>query len=114
MNNVLAYKGFTGTVEYSAKDRIFWGGIAFINDTVLFEGENVRELEKNFKEAVKHYIETCKEIGKEPQKPFKGHFPTRIKPDLHKKAALIALQKKISLNKFVEQAIKHEIESSGT
>lgn len=46
MNNVLAYKGFTGTVEYSAKDRIFWGEIAFINDTVLFEGENVKELEK--------------------------------------------------------------------
>jgi predicted HicB family RNase H-like nuclease len=41
-------------------------------DTVLFEGETVKELETNFKEAVNHYIETCKKAGKEPQKAFKG------------------------------------------
>jgi predicted HicB family RNase H-like nuclease len=52
----------------------------------------------------------CEEIGKKPQKPFKGKILARIEPELHKKAALIALQKRISLNKFVESAIKHEVE----
>lgn len=112
MSNIMRFKGYAGTVEYSAEDKLFFGEIAFLNDTVLFEGKTVKELETNFKEAVNHYIETCKKAGKEPQKVFKGHFPTRINPEIHKKAALIALKRKISLNKFVELAIEHEIEAS--
>ena len=112
MSNVLRYKGYTGTVEYSAEDRVFYGEIAFINDTVLFEGDTVKQLEQHFKEAVQHYIESCKKAGKEPQKAFKGHFPARINPEIHKKAALFALQRKMSLNKFVELAIQHELEAS--
>ena len=64
MSNIMRYKGYAGTVEYSAEDKLFFGEIAFLNDTVLFEGETVKELEANFKEAVNHYIETCKKTGK--------------------------------------------------
>ena len=110
MSDILAYKGYNGSVEYSSEDEIFHGKIEFITDTVLYEGRSVEELKKNFHEAVDDYIEACEEIGKEPQTPFKGRILTRIKPELHKKAALIALQKRISLNRFVERAIKHEIE----
>jgi predicted HicB family RNase H-like nuclease len=112
MSNIMRFKGYSGTVEYSAEDKLFYGQIAFINDTVLFEGESVKELENNFKEAVNHYIESCKRIGREPQKVFKGLFPARINPEIHKKAALVALKRKISLNKLVELAIEHEIEAS--
>jgi predicted HicB family RNase H-like nuclease len=112
MSNIMRYKGYAGTVEYSAEDKLFFGEIAFINDTVLFEGETVKELETNFKDSVNHYIETCKKTGKEPQKAFKGLFPDRINPEIHKKAALVALQRKMSLNKLVELAIKHEIEAA--
>lgn len=113
MSNLLRYKGYAGTVEFSAEDRVFFGQIAFITDTVLFEGKTVTELEAHFKDAVRHYIDTCKKAGKEPQKAFKGNFPARIKPALHKKAALAALQRNISLNKLVEIAIEHEIASDG-
>jgi predicted HicB family RNase H-like nuclease len=112
MSNIMRYKGYTGTVEFSAEDKLFVGEIAFINDTVLFEGGTVKELEANFKEAVNHYIESCKKAGREPQKAFKGLFPARINPEIHKKAALIARQRKMSLNKFVELAIKHEVEAA--
>jgi predicted HicB family RNase H-like nuclease len=60
---------------------------------------------------VNHYLKTCKKAGKKPQKAFKGLFPARINPEIHKKAALVALQRKISL-KLVELAIEHEIEAS--
>ena len=110
MNNLLIYNGYTGSVDYGAEDEVFHGKIEFITDTVLYEGVSVEELKRNFQEAVDDYIETCMEIGKEPQKPFKGRILTRINPELHKKAALIALQKRISLNRFVETAIEHEIQ----
>ena len=112
MSNIMRFKGYAGKVEYSAEDKLFFGEIAFLTDTVLFEGKTVKELETNFKEAVNHYIATCKKAGKEPQIVFKGHFPARINPEIHKKAALIALKRRISLNKFVELAIEHKIEAS--
>lgn len=111
MSNLLRYKGYAGTVEFSAEDRVFFGQIAFMTDTVLFEGKTVTELEAHFKESVRHYIDTCKKADQEPQKAFKGNFPERIKPALHKKAALVALQRNISLNKLAEIAIEHEIAS---
>ena len=42
MSNIMRYKSYAGTVEYSAEDKLFFGEIAFINDTVLFEGETVK------------------------------------------------------------------------
>lgn len=112
MSDLLNYKNYTGSVEYSAEDEIFHGKIEFITDTVLYEGVSVEELKRNFHEAVDDYIEACEEIGKEPQKPFKGNILARIGPNLHKEAAMIALRNRISLNKFVERAIRHEIELS--
>lgn len=111
MSDLLEYKGYVGSAEYSAEDRLFYGEIKFINDLVAYEATNVNDLEKEFKESVDHYLETCERLGRKPQKAFKGQFNVRVKPELHKKAALVALKRKISLNKLVETAIDHEIAS---
>ena len=68
MNNVLVYKGHYATVHYSASDDVFFGKILDINDLISFEGASVNELKKSFKEAVEDYLETCMELGKEPEK----------------------------------------------
>lgn len=109
MSNLIKYKDYYGSVEYSAEDRVFHGKIEFINDLVTFEATTVNDLEKEFEYAVDDYIETCEELGREPQKAFKGLFNVRVKPELHKKAAIAAINKKISLNKFVENAISNEV-----
>ena len=109
MSSLLRYKDYFGSVEYSPEDRVLWGKIEFINDLVTFEAANVDGLEREFREAVDHYIETCRNLGRKPQKPFKGRFNVRIQPELHRKASIKALQRKISLNKFVEDAIKNEV-----
>lgn len=56
MKNFLEYRGYLGTVEFSADDKCFFGKIQGINDLVLFEGESVSELERSFKEAVDDYL----------------------------------------------------------
>jgi predicted HicB family RNase H-like nuclease len=108
-SNLLKYEDYFGIVEYSAADRCFHGKIEFINDLVTFEATTVEGIETEFVNAVRDYIETCRNIGKEPQKTFKGSFNVRIPPELHKQASLIASKQKIALNKFVENAIQHEV-----
>lgn len=66
--NIMNYKDFIGSINYSTEDRIFFGKIEFINDSITFEGSNADELEATFHEAVDDYIELCKLNGKEPKK----------------------------------------------
>ena len=109
MKNYLEYKNYIGTVNYANEDRTFYGKIEGINDLMLFEGQTVNELEKVFKDAVIDYLETCKEINKEPNKVYKGVFNVRIDPKLHKKVYQKALKAGISLNAYVQQALKNEV-----
>jgi predicted HicB family RNase H-like nuclease len=110
MKNTLNYKGFLGSVTFSAKDDILYGKIECIEDLILFEGGSVSEIKNAFKEAVEDYIEKCKQTNKPLKKSFKGSFNLRVTPDLHQKAAKLATMKGISLNQLVQKAIEHELE----
>lgn len=110
MNNILTYKGFIGSVNYSADDHIFFGKIEGINDLITFEGTSVNELENAFQEMVNLHIEDCKSEGKPVEKSYKGSFNVRISQELHKKAAQRATAKGITLNQLVKHAIAREVE----
>jgi len=110
MNDILDYKGYYATVHYSASDDVFFGKIIGINDLISFEGASVKELKKSFKEAVEDYLETCIELGKEPEKTYKGSFNVRIPSEMHKQAALFASIRNISLNDFVKTAIGYTLQ----
>jgi predicted HicB family RNase H-like nuclease len=109
MNNLLKHNNFLGSVSYSAEDDCFFGKIIGINDLITFEGDSVDTLKSAFREAVEDYLFLCEEAGKEPQKSYKGSFNVRISPDLHKDAVVMATQKGVSLNAFVEKAISDTV-----
>jgi len=106
MSKIFEHNGYLGSAEVSVEDRCLYGKILFINDVVTYEADTFEKLEIEFIAAVKDYIETCKEIGKEPQKSFKGSFNVRIREELHRKAALEAVKEDISLNEFISKAIE--------
>lgn len=112
MTDILEYKSYYATVHFSAEDEAFHGKIIGINDLVNFEGTTVKQLKAAFHEAVDDYLETCKELGKEPEKTYKGSFNIRISPDLHRQAAQHALLRGISLNDFVKNAIDYMIKKA--
>ena len=105
MSDVLQYKDYIASLQYSSEDEVFYGKILGIDDLVSFEGASVKELKKAFQEAVEDYIETCKQLGKEPNKTYKGTFNVRVGADTHRDAAIYAATQNISLNDFVKTAI---------
>jgi len=64
MKDVLHYKDFIGSVHFSAEDECFFGRIVGIDDLVTFEGRNVGDLKKAFREAVEDYMSLCRSAGK--------------------------------------------------
>ena len=109
MKNVLEYKGYTGSVEFSAEDLVFFGKITGVRDVISFEADTVKKLIQAFKESVDDYLATCKQLGKQPDKEFKGSFNVRLKPKIHRLAAIRSAALKISLNQFVENVLEKEV-----
>jgi len=105
MTNAMTYKGYAARIEYDDEDGIFTGRIAGISDTVGFHADSVNELRAAFHEAVEDYIETCAQIGKEPQKTYSGQVMFRISPEVHRKAALAAELSGKSLNQWAEEVL---------
>lgn len=110
--NVMEYKGYTGTVEFSAENNILFGKVTGINGLVSYEGKSVSELREDFESAVDDYLEMCRENGVEPQKCYKGSFNVRISPELHRSLAVFATSHNMTLNAAVEQALKNFVSSN--
>lgn len=113
MKDMLAHKGYFGSIHYNHEDRIFYGKIEFIRALASYEGKDADSLEAAFVEAVEDYLATCAQQGREPEKPFKGSFNVRIAPELHEKVAIVASQHGMTLNRFVAEALSQAVAQAG-
>ena len=111
MNNLLEYKGYYGTVEYSANDKILFGKVIGINSLISYEGDSVETLREDFEGAVEDYLELCADKGTEPEKAYKGSFNIRVSPELHKTLVIYSASHGQTLNAAVENAIKKYVEA---
>ncbi|GHT72497.1 hypothetical protein FACS189456_1150 [Bacteroidia bacterium] len=80
--NMLYYKGYTGSVEYSEHDECFVGQVLGLErDSITYEGETVDELRTDFEAGIESYFESCDEMGIKPRKPA-GYLNVHI-PKMH-------------------------------
>jgi len=109
MNDIIQYKDYYASVHFSAADDVFHGKILGVNDLISFEGTSVPELKAGFKEAIDDYLQTCLQMGKAPDKTYKGTFNVRVSPELHQQASLFAAVNNITLNEFVKTALAYAL-----
>ena len=107
---MLTYKGYLGHVEFDDEADIFHGEVINTRDVITFQGSAVAEIKKAFRESVDDYLAFCKERNEEPDKPFSGKFNLRIDPELHKQVYITARRHHMSLNQWIDGAIRHHIE----
>ena len=112
MKDVITYKGFIGSVHFAAEDKVFYGKIEGINDLITFEGETVKQLEEGFKFMVDKHLKDCKENNLPLEKSYKGNLNIRLAPEIHKKAAHNAALRGISLNQYINEAIRKALQAS--
>ena len=56
MNNIMEYKGYIGSVEFSEKDGVFYGKVQGIRSLVSYEGTTAAELVSDFHASVDDYL----------------------------------------------------------
>jgi predicted HicB family RNase H-like nuclease len=108
-NQTVKHKSYEGSVEVDLEDGCLHGQVLFIRDRIVYEGATVLELEECFREAVDDYLETCEELGKEPERACSGQFQVRISPETHRELIRAACQTGTSMNQFVQLAIDEKL-----
>lgn len=113
-NDLLKYRGYFGSVQYSAEDKCLYGKVEFIDDLVIYEGGSVLEVEEAFRNAVDDYLSTCAESGTKPNVTCKGSFNVRVGEKLHRELAVEALRNQQSLNEFIKTALYERLHGPTT
>lgn len=107
--SVLEYRGYVGSVEVDVENRIIFGKLLYLRDSVTYSAASVGQIEAAFQEAVDDYLATCEELGDEPDVPLKGSFNVRIGPDLHREVALYARLHNTNLNDVIVRALDEKL-----
>lgn len=71
-SETLEHKGYSGSIEASLEDRMLFGEVLLIRDTIIYQGRNIDELEESFKLAVDQYLKDCEAMGREPNKALQA------------------------------------------
>ena len=103
--DILKYKEYEGTAELDMARGVCRGKLLFIDDLVTYESTTPQRLQREFEAAVDDYLQTCAEIEKEPQRPFRGLFNVRVPSSLHRAAAVRAACDGVALNDVVVRAL---------
>jgi len=111
MTTPLEYKGYQANVEY--QDGTLVIEVLHVQDHLVAECKDASEVEMEFRALIDEYIADCVEIGKDPEKPFKGIFNVRVKPELHRQCAKAAAAHGIALNEFVGRALDEYVQRVG-
>ena len=101
MLSTMEYKGYRALITYDKEDATLIGEVIGLNDSLNFHGNSVQELENSFHRSIDNYIDLCQEIGKQPEKEYKGNFNIRIAPELHRQLSLEAAAQHITLNRYI-------------
>lgn len=106
----LEYKGYKGSVEYSKDDNCLFGKVQGMSKAlILYEGQTLEELRKDFEAGVDSYLEGCKADGVEPAKPYSGRLNLRMSSELHSRVAAFVAASGTTINDFINRAIKNEL-----
>lgn len=74
MNNLLSYKNYNGTVEYSKEDKCLYGKVIGLKSLLSHEVDSVQRLETDFQNVINDYLNDCEERGVQPEQPYKRTF----------------------------------------
>lgn len=109
----LKYKGYTGSVEFSEEDNCLFGKVQGLHGTLIsYEGTTIDEIREDFQDAVDVYLESCRERGIAPAKPYSGKFVVRMASDLHSRVAALAEATGSTINEIINKAVKKELDHS--
>lgn len=67
LSNIVEYKGYTGSVEISEEDGLFYGQLLGLRSLISYHGNTATAFLQSFHDAVDSYLQLCAEQGIVPE-----------------------------------------------
>ena len=74
---MMKYKGYSAAVAFDYEAGVLQGEVVDTRDAIVFEGDSVAQLEREFQYSIDDYLAACAERGRTPDRPFSGRIPLR-------------------------------------
>ncbi|MCY4437395.1 MAG: type II toxin-antitoxin system HicB family antitoxin [Chloroflexi bacterium] len=103
---MMKYKGYSAAVSFDYEAGVFQGEVVDTRDVIVFEGDSVAQLEREFRFSIDDYLAACAERGRIPDRPFSGRVPLRLAPEIHRAATTAARAEGKSLNAWLAETIE--------
>lgn len=92
-------------MEVDVDRQVIRGKVLFVRDLVTYECQNATDIKAAFESAVDDYLDTCAELGREPERPFSGLLQVRLSAALHREVAVRAATSGASINAVIVSAV---------
>lgn len=109
MSNTMEYKGYVGSVEFSAEDAVFYGKVLGVRSLLSYEGESAKDLVEDFHCVVDEYLELCAEEGLTPEKTCSGDLQVTVPVMVHAKLVEMALKNKMPVDDWIARALEDAV-----
>ena len=109
MTEVLRYKGYVGSIEYSEEDGVFFGEVLGIKSLISYEGNSAKELVTDFQESIDDYLDVCEREGSAPETAQIVPFNVQLEESALRRAAIYSENAGVSLNSFIARAVEEKL-----
>lgn len=110
MKNIMKFGEYEAVISFDPEISMFRGEFVGLNGGADFYADSIRKLRKEGETSLRVFLEFAKEKNISPRKHFSGQFVLRLKPEVHKKYALLAKAHNTSLNKILSQTLEQAAE----
>ena len=101
---------YEAVISFDPDIAMFRGEFLGLNGGADFYADSIARLRKEGEISLRTFLDFAKEKNIEPRKRFSGQFVLRLKPEVHKKYALLAKAKNMSLNQVLATTLEQAVE----
>ena len=70
MKNIMEYKDYLGSVDFSEEDEMFFGRVLGIHSLISYEDDNAKGLISDFHNSVDEYLKWCEGEERKAEKAY--------------------------------------------
>ncbi len=97
---------YEAVISFDPEIAMFRGEFVGLNGGADFYADSIKKLRKEGETSLRLFLEFAEEKKIEPRKRFSGQFVLRLRPEVHKKFAMMAKANNTSLNQLLSQTLE--------
>ncbi|MBV6497139.1 MAG: hypothetical protein JFAIHJKO_02276 [Pyrinomonadaceae bacterium] len=102
---------YEAVISFDPDISMFRGEFIGLNGGADFYADSIAKLRKEGEISLRVFLDFAKEKNIEPMKRFSGQFVLRLKPEVHRKYAILAKSKNMSLNQVLATTLEKAAEA---